>query len=59
MDSVNGFLLVYPLGTITAIDPAAIVPCDAAQFSWTTCSSRVYYADINLALTRYSAVIVT
>ncbi len=58
MDTAGGFTLVYPLGTVTAIDPMAGLACGAAQFAWTTCSSRVYYADINLALARYAATIV-
>lgn len=60
MDStVEGFTLVYPLGTVTAIDREAKVQCGAVQFAWTICSARVYYADINLALVRYSATMVT
>jgi hypothetical protein len=60
MDSiVEGFALVYPLGTVTAIDDSTTVPCGSAQFPWTVCSSRVYYADLTAALARYGATIVT
>lgn len=52
------FLLVYPLGTITAVDPGSQATCGPTQLP-SLCSWRVYYADINTALTRYSATIVT
>lgn len=59
MDSgIAGFTFVYPLGTVSAIDQGSQVACGPAQFAWTICSSRIYYADLNLALARYSAIIV-
>ena len=53
------FLLVYPLGTISVIagGGAKVDNCGPTLMD-TECSWMVFYADINLALARYSATIV-
>jgi hypothetical protein len=56
-DSPDNFQLVYPLGTVTAIDASTPVPCGATALA-TQCGWRVYYADLSAALARYSASVV-
>jgi hypothetical protein len=56
-DTVADFALVYPLGTVSAIDGGSQVSCGQTLLP-SVCSWRVYYADVNLALARYSATIV-
>jgi len=53
------FLLVYPLGTISVIagGGATVDNCGPVLMA-TECSWMVFYADINQALSRYSAAIV-
>ena len=51
---------IYPLGTITAIDPnSAWAACGPALNPNTICSWKMWYADINLSLPRYAATIVS
>lgn len=52
------FVLVYPMGTITAIDALSMVPC-GSSFAPTDCSDTVYYVGIMDALNYYDATIVT
>ncbi|HKD96832.1 MAG TPA: hypothetical protein VKB69_04435 [Micromonosporaceae bacterium] len=57
-DTYGDFLNAYPLGTVTAIDTGNKVACGGTLFP-TVCSWRVFYADVNAALLRYGASIVT
>jgi hypothetical protein len=52
------FVLVYAMGTITAIDLDGELPCGS---SWqpSTCSDTMYYVDIMDSLAHYNATIVT
>ncbi len=51
------FFNVYPMGTITAIDPNTTVACGSVDGSVPTCAWRMYYAGILDSLAHYGATI--
>lgn len=52
------FVIVYAMGTITAIDLDAEVSCGSSYLP-TVCSSTMFYVDVTKSLTYYNATIVT
>ena len=52
------FVIVYAMGTITAIDLNAEVPCGSSYLP-SVCSSTMFYVDVTKSLTYYNATIVT
>jgi hypothetical protein len=54
----GGFVNVYPMGTISAIDPNTVVSCVSWDSGSPTCAWRMWYAGILDSLAHYGATAV-
>jgi hypothetical protein len=59
INNPGDFFNVYPMGTISALDPNTVIPCVSWDSGNPTCAWRLYYAGILDSLDYYNATTVT